>query len=69
MTSLWEWLARLPQPMGGTRRLRCSFCERPAAEVDRLVAGASAYICDTCIERCIAVIEAHGWSRPRAPGH
>jgi ATP-dependent Clp protease ATP-binding subunit ClpX len=69
MTGVKEWLARIPQAIRGTGRLRCSFCRRPAAEVDRLVAGASAYICDTCIERCVAVIEAHGGSRPRAPNH
>ena len=37
-----------------TPRLRCSFC------VERLVSGASAYICDACIGKCVAVRENHG---------
>jgi hypothetical protein len=41
-------------------RLRCSFCRRSADEVERLVSGASAYICDTCIADCVAVLERHG---------
>ena len=41
-------------------RLECSFCRRGADEVSRLVAGASAYICDACIVKCIDVLNAHG---------
>ena len=40
--------------------LRCSFCHRPADEVESLVSGASAYICDACIAECVAVLEKHG---------
>jgi ATP-dependent protease Clp ATPase subunit len=28
--------------------------------VERLVSGASAYICDACIADCVAVLEQHG---------
>jgi hypothetical protein len=45
-------------------RLHCSFCNRSAAEVGRLVAGASAHICDECITKCIAVLEQHGGLTP-----
>ena len=45
-------------------RLRCSFCNRSAADVGRLVAGASAHICDECITKCIAVLEQHGGLAP-----
>ena len=41
-------------------RLRCSFCRRSADEVERLVSGAAAYICDACIGDCVAVLEKHG---------
>jgi hypothetical protein len=41
-------------------RLRCSFCRRSADQVERLVSGASAYICDACIGECVAVLEKHG---------
>lgn len=52
----------------GARRLRCSFCGRHAGDVARLVAGASAYICDDCIIKCVAVLEQHGGVGPTAPG-
>jgi hypothetical protein len=47
-------------------RLRCSFCGRKADEVARLVAGASAHICDACITKCVAVLEQHGGFAPAA---
>jgi ATP-dependent Clp protease ATP-binding subunit ClpX len=47
--------------------LRCSFCRRTADEVARLVAGASGYICDACVMKCVAVLEEHGGiERPEA---
>jgi hypothetical protein len=33
---------------------------RSAEEVERLVSGASAYICDACIADCVAILEQHG---------
>jgi hypothetical protein len=39
--------------------LTCSFCGRDAQHVDRLVAGASAHICDDCITKCLDVLERH----------
>ena len=39
--------------------LNCSFCGRDAQHVDRLVAGASAHICDDCITKCLDVLERH----------
>jgi hypothetical protein len=45
-------------------RLRCSFCNRSADDVGRLVAGACAHICDECITKCIAVLEQHGGLAP-----
>jgi hypothetical protein len=49
--------------------LRCSFCGRRSDKVARLVAGASAYICDGCVTECVAVLEQHGGLAPTAPGH
>jgi ATP-dependent Clp protease ATP-binding subunit ClpX len=51
----------------GTSGLRCSFCGRSAADVERLVAGASGYICDTCIAACVAVLDEHGGAPPAGP--
>jgi ClpX C4-type zinc finger len=50
-------------------RLRCSFCRRSADEVERLVSGASAYICDACIADCVAVLERHGGFAGTRPVH
>jgi hypothetical protein len=49
--------------------LRCSFCRRSADEVERLVSGASAYICDACIAECVAVLEKHGGFAGTRPVH
>ena len=49
--------------------LRCSFCGRRSDHVARLVAGASAYICDDCVTECVAVLEQNGGFAPTAPGN
>ncbi len=54
-------LARALRPRSG---LGCSFCGKRADEVERLVAGPSVYICDTCIKACVAVLEQHGGFPP-----
>src|SRR3954449_11602077 len=36
--------------------LSCSFCLRTADEVDRLLAGAAAHICDTCVGACDRIL-------------
>jgi ATP-dependent Clp protease ATP-binding subunit ClpX len=40
--------------------MRCPFCGRSADQVERLVSGAAAYICDACIAECVTVLEQHG---------
>ena len=38
--------------------VRCSFCNKPQAQVRKLIAGPNgAYICDECIEICTEIIE------------
>jgi len=54
-TDHWPKLGRRLGP-----RLRCSFCRRSADEVNGLVSGACAYICDACVAECAAVLEKHG---------
>lgn len=39
-----------PQPEG------CSFCQRPRAQVLRLVAGPGVAICDECVGLCTAIL-------------
>jgi ClpX C4-type zinc finger len=60
-------IKRLATRMLGAPRLRCAFCGRDADSVGRLVAGASAHICDQCITKCVAVLEQHGGLPPPAP--
>lgn len=36
--------------------LACSFCLRTSAEVDRLLAGAAAHICDACVGECDRIL-------------
>jgi ATP-dependent protease Clp ATPase subunit len=37
---------------------RCSFCDKPHSEIERLIAGpGSVYICNECIELCQKIIE------------
>ena len=44
--------------------LRCAFCHRRAYEVERLVAGASGYICDACVAECVAVLDHYKTAAP-----
>jgi ATP-dependent protease Clp ATPase subunit len=38
------------------RTLRCSFCCRKSADVNKLVAGARGYICDRCAHEVIRIM-------------
>ena len=43
--------------MFGHRTLRCSFCRRRDAEVEKLVAGPGVYICDRCVAIAADIME------------
>ncbi|PSQ93208.1 MAG: ATP-dependent Clp protease ATP-binding subunit ClpX [Bacteroidetes bacterium SW_4_67_19] len=45
---------------------RCSFCERPAGEVDSLVAGPEVYICDRCISDAAGIVSGEREQSQRA---
>lgn len=36
---------------------RCSFCRRKESQVGKLVAGPRAYICDTCAQLAVRIME------------
>lgn len=36
--------------------LTCSFCTKPAADVKKLIAGPSVYICDECVDLCHGIL-------------
>ena len=46
--------------------LRCSFCNKSQHDVRKLVAGPGVYICDECVDICVAVIRE---DRPDPDGH
>ncbi len=35
----------------------CSFCRKTQGQVDKLIAGPGVYICNECVELCLAIIE------------
>ncbi len=41
------------------KRLRCSFCKKPAGEVRKLIAGPGKklYICDECVRVCVDIVD------------
>lgn len=38
-------------------QLCCSFCAKPADQVEKLIAGPGTYICDGCVRLCNEVLE------------
>src|SRR5213082_2576777 len=36
---------------------RCSFCQRLAPELNKLIAGPGLYICDRCVGACVEILE------------
>jgi len=44
---------------------QCSFCGKSPAEVQRLIAGPTAYICDECIDLCNDILLEEGIAEPR----
>ena len=44
-------------PRDGERKtLRCSFCGKTQSQVQRLIAGNDAYICDECVRLCLSIL-------------
>ncbi len=39
------------------KQIRCSFCGRPENQVERLISGPDAYICNECVMLCMDIIE------------
>ena len=48
---------------------RCSFCTKPADQVETLVAGAGVFICNECVDLCTLIIAGKrtGSATPRVP--
>jgi hypothetical protein len=43
-------------PFFKRRSHRCSFCNTPQSAVRKLIAGASAFICDECVRVCDGIV-------------
>ena len=41
---------------GDRKSLRCSFCGKTQTQVQRLIAGNDAYICDECVRLCVSIL-------------
>lgn len=56
-------------PDGPAELARCSFCDKPGTEVDKLVAGAGVHICNECAALATSVVEGSlgGPAKPRVP--
>ena len=39
-----------------SKKIRCSFCGKAQTEVNRLIAGNGAYICDECVRLCMDIV-------------
>ena len=46
------------------RNLRCSFCGKRQDQVERLIVGPNAYICDECIRLCVSILSEGEDSEP-----
>ncbi|ODS55431.1 MAG: hypothetical protein ABS36_09700 [Acidobacteria bacterium SCN 69-37] len=44
----------------------CSFCNKAQAEVRKLIAGPSAFICDECVNVCVEMMSGDHDAAPRA---
>lgn len=53
----WEERIEIPPIPKEQQILRCSFCGKAWSEVVKLIAGASAYICNECIGICNEILD------------
>jgi hypothetical protein len=84
-SSWWAWFAGgsilsgaanlgivLRERFGRPKFLWCSFCHKTQRDVKKLIAGPNVYICDECVDICLAIIkedkaEGEAGSQPTGP--
>jgi len=49
------WIGEIERAAAGVRC--CSFCQKRQAEVRKLIAGPTQYICDACVRLCSDILE------------
>src|SRR5712671_6849499 len=57
--------ASMPRKDAQRDVLRCSFCGKSQEDVQKLIAGPTAYICDECIDLCNDILREEGVAEPR----
>jgi hypothetical protein len=65
-----SWWQRVWRSRNVRRDAVCTFCERPPAEVAKLIAGPNVYICDACVaaaERTLEDAGSHPFKRSKNP--
>jgi ATP-dependent Clp protease ATP-binding subunit ClpX len=50
-----------------TTTLQCSFCGKPEADVEKMIAGPGVYICNNCVDLCNDILATDAAGRPPAP--
>lgn len=45
------------QPAATAAAVRCSFCAKPASEVEKVIAGPGVYICNECVGLCGDILQ------------
>ena len=40
-----------------TESVRCSFCQKLAPQVAKMISGPGIYICDQCVRACVGILE------------
>jgi hypothetical protein len=48
--------------------ISCSFCAKPAHEVDKIIAGPGIYICNECVQACNAILDSAAADQPAGAG-
>ena len=43
------------------KSIRCSFCGKHEDEVERIIAGPGAYICNECVQLCMSLLDDEGY--------
>jgi len=46
--------------------VRCSFCLKPEAEIEKIIAGPGSFICDECVRLCVEILASEA-SHAQAP--
>ncbi|WP_433235914.1 ClpX C4-type zinc finger protein [Streptosporangium sp. CA-135522] len=47
----------MPAPSLNDQAIHCSFCTKSKTDVDKVIAGPGVYICNECVQLCIAILD------------